>query len=213
MNGAPALDLVALTPDKDYREALAGLVENRRESLGIRPIHVEILVHPRRDPGCFREAPSILQTYQRRASWALVLFDYDGCGQEARSTEDLEADLEQRLACSGWSNRAGVIIVEPELENWLWSDSPHVDTVLGWSGRTPNLRRWLLENSHWPARHQKPPRPKESLEAALRRAGTRRSSSIYRQLAESVGLDRCQDRKFHRLRELLAHWFPANPVA
>ncbi len=212
MNTVPPIDLVALTPDKDYREALAGLLENRRQSLGIRSIHAELLVHPRRDPGCFHEAPSVLQTYQRRASRALVLFDHEGCGQEPRSTDELETDLEQRLASSGWSDRANVIIVEPELENWVWSDSPHVEAVLGWSGRVPDLRRWLLQNSYWPARQEKPPRPKETLEKALRMAGIRRSSSIFRQLAELVGLDRCKDRKFNRLRELLAHWFPATPA-
>jgi len=210
VNSMPPIDLVALVPGKDDREALAGLLESRWQSLGIRHIHAELLVHPRRDPGCFYEAPFVLQTYQRLATRALVLFDHEGCGQESRSSGDLEIDLEGRLARSGWDDRARVVVIEPELENWVWSDSPHVDAILGWSGRRPDLRRWLVENGFWPASCSKPPRPKETMDAALRQARVRRSSSIFRQLAESVSLDRCQDAKFGRLRQLLGGWFSSH---
>jgi len=208
MTPAFGIELVALVPGKDDREALMGLVNARQASLGIRTILAEVLVHPRRDPGCFREAPALLQPYQRRAEHALVLFDREGCGQEARSTAELEADLETRLSQSGWSGRARVIVLDPELEIWVWGDSPHLDAVIGWQGRSPSLRRWLADSGHWQAGQFKPLRPKETLDAALRKAGVRRSSSIFRQLAERVGLERCRDAKFLQLKQLLAAWFP-----
>lgn len=203
-----AIDLVALVPGKDDRETLAGLIEARQPSLAIRPIRAEVLVHPRRDPGCFHEAPALLQTFQRRAQRALVLFDHEGSGQENRPASELERDLEARLATYGWPDRAKVIVIEPELEIWVWSNSPQVELAVGWHGRRPGLRRWLADNNYWPAGQPKPARPKECLDAALRAGGVRRSSSIFRQLAETVGLERCQDSKFLQLKRLLALWFP-----
>jgi hypothetical protein len=205
------IDLVALVPGKDDREALAGLIETRQASLGIRAIRAELLVHPRRDPGCFHEAPAVLQSYQRRAHYALVIFDHEGCGQEARPAPELERELEERLSNSGWPARAKALVIEPELEVWVWSDSPQVDVALGWQGRSPHLRRWLADNLHWPAGPPKPARPKETLDAALREAGVRRSSSIFRQLAETVSLERCRDAKFLQLKQLLTLWFPERP--
>lgn len=208
MNGEFPLDLVVLVPGKDEREALDGLLSARGRSLQIRPLRSEMLVHPRRDPGCFHEAPAVLQPYQQRAAHALVLFDHEGSGQEQRSTEALVRDVEGRLSGSGWGDRARVLIIQPELEVWVWSDSLEVDIALGWEGRMPRLRDWLVERGFWPSDHLKPTRPKESFLAALREVRMKRSSSIYRQLAERVGLERCQDRSFADLKLLLGAWFP-----
>jgi hypothetical protein len=209
MNTDPPLDLVVLVPGKDDRETLDGLLSKRHESLGIRSIRYQILVHPRRDPGCFHEAPDILQVFQRRARRALVILDHEGSGQEKRALREVAADLKRRLAASGWGDRAAAIIIAPELETWVWSDSPHVDRTLGWGGRAPRLRDWLAAQGLWPANCQKPPRPKESFQAALREAKIRLSSAIFRELAERVGLKDCQDQTFQQFRDLMQDWFPA----
>ena len=209
MTGDPPLDLVILVPGKDDRETLDGLLKSRRESLGIRPVKYELLVHQHRDPGCFHEAPNVLQPFQRRARNALVMFDHEGSGLEERSRDDVIADLKGRISASGWGDRGEVILLEPELEIWVWSDSPNVDAVLGWTGHMPRLRDWMSEKGLWQTGEPKPKRPKESLIAALREVRMRRSSAIYRRLAEGVGLERCQDDEFQRLRILLRGWFPA----
>lgn len=208
MNHGFDLDLVALLPGKDDSETLDGLLSQRQESLGVRAIRHELLVHPRRDPGCFLEAPQVLQTYQRRARRALVMFDHEGSGQEDRPPGDVRAHLEGRLAAAGWQDRSGVLIMQPELENWVWSDSPEVDRVLGWEGRTPPLRDWLSQRQFWPPGALKPPRPKETLQAALREVRTPRSSALYRDLAERVSLERCTDASFQQFKELMRTWFP-----
>jgi hypothetical protein len=209
MIGAASLDLIVLVPGKDERETLDGLLSARCSSLGIRPVRHEILVHPRRDPGCFHEAPAVLQTYQRRAHHALVVLDHEGSGQEDRSPAQVAADLLRRMNESGWGNRAAAIVIEPELEIWVWSDSPHVDRVFGWQGRPPGLRQWLAIHGFWPEGQPKPARPKEGLLKALRQASVQRSSALYRQLAEKVSLERCHDASFQQLKEVLVGWFPA----
>lgn len=203
-----ALDLIILVPGKDEKETIDGLLSKRNESLGISKIKFEILVHPRRDPGCYNEAQDILQPYINRAEYALVIFDHEGSGQEQRSAGDLASDLKHRLSRSGWGNRVQVLVIEPELEIWVWSNSPQVDVSLGWSEHSTNLRKWLSNKGFWPDESPKPPRPKECLLMALREVRIRRSAAIYRQLAESVSLKRCQDPEFKRLRHILRSWFP-----
>ncbi len=208
MSGELPLDLVLLVPGKDDREALDGLLSKRHASFQIRPLRYDILVHPRRDPGCFREAPDILSTFLGRSRYALVIFDHEGSGQESTTAADLEADLKRRLAASGWEDRAEGLVIQPELEIWLWASYPHVDDALGWKGRNPDLRTWLAQEKLWTSGEPKPARPKEAMRAALREAQVRPSSSIFRRIAERVSLEACTDPAFRRLHDLLRQWFP-----
>jgi hypothetical protein len=208
MTPADVLDLVVLVPGKDERETLDGLLSARRESLGIPRVRYQILVHPRRDPGCFHEGPAVLQPYCHRARHALVLLDFEGCGQEERSVTEVSEDLKSRLSRSGWEDRAEVVVINPELEVWLWSDSPRVDAELGWSGRDLPLREWLTLKGWWRSGDPKPARPKEALEKVLREVCLPRSAAIYGRLARRVSLERCGDLSFAQLLMIFRTWFP-----
>jgi len=116
MIGDPPLDLVVLVPGKDDRQAVDGLLRDRRRSLGIRAIRYQVLVHPRRDAGCFHEAPAILQTFQRRASRALVILDHEGSGQERLAPVDVAAELKHRFAASGGGDCSEVRIFVDQVE-------------------------------------------------------------------------------------------------
>ena len=98
-------------------------------------------------------------------------------------------------------------MLTPELETWIWSNSPHVDEITGWKNRQPGLRPWLTEQGWFQEGRVKPARPKEAFEAALRKAQIPRSSSLYRQIAEKVSLERCTDKAFREFREILQNWF------
>jgi hypothetical protein len=80
--------------------------------------------------------------------------------------------------------------------------------VMGWSGRSPSLRRWLVREGWLHQDTLKPARPKAAFHSALRAAGVARSASLYQQIAETVSLQRCDDRSFGRLRSTLQEWFP-----
>ena len=104
-------------------------------------------------------------------------------------------------------------MLDPELEAWVWSNSPHVDDVAGWQNRRLPLRRWLISQGYLQEGATKPEQPKEALEAALRTVRKPRSASLYRQLAERVSLRRCNDPSFLELKTVLTAWFPAgNPL-
>jgi hypothetical protein len=208
MRAGEALDLIILVPGRDEREVLDGLLGERRPSLAIRDLRYEFATAVMRDSGCFRNAPAILRPYCDRAAHALVLFDHFGSGQSDHEADQVEDDLRARLAANGWDDRAEVLVIEPELEIWVWSASPVVDEILGWGERQPPLRQWLKEHGGWPEDQHKPPKPKASVEAALREARIPRSPRLYRKLAERVSLALCQDRAFQRLVTLLRRWFP-----
>ncbi len=164
-------DLVCLVADKNM-EATVGALLERPEALHTRPVQADIWVHPRRDPGCFREAPDFLRDQRTSYSHALVVLDraWDGASDDAAA---MKASLRERLGGDGWSD---VVVIEPELEVWVWSDSPHVDRCLGWEEREVRIRPWLERQGLWLADVTKPPDPKRAVEMGLREVGRPRSS-------------------------------------
>lgn len=203
------IDLYVLVADLDQQQTLLALLGQRAESLGIRTLTFEVTKHPQHDGGCFKTAPALLQSLQQHAQHAMVVLDREGSGAEDLASEAIETDIEARLARSGWDDRARAIAVDPEIENWVWTPSPHVDAILGWRGRTPSLRAWLQQQGFLAAGQRKPPRPKEAFRAALRESRIRPSAALFGELARAVSLERCEDRSFIRLRQTLREWFPA----
>jgi hypothetical protein len=209
VNGsAAASDLIVVTADIDAAGAIRALLE-RHQALSIRRITATVDRYVGRDSGCYRRAHEYLRPFISQFNYALVVFDRHGCGSEGRSRLLLEEDVQQRLRRNGWADRSAAIVLDPELEAWVWSDSPEVDRILGWTGRKPDLRTWLREQSLWPDDVSKPTHPKRAMQSALQHARKPRSPAVYRQLAESVGVQRCADPTFEKLRATLRRWFAA----
>jgi len=201
------LDLVCLVADKNMEATIQGLL-SRWRALSIREIYFKTLVHPRHDPGCFHDSEQVLRPFHRCADHALVLLDgaWDGApGNASQLQSKLQSCLDNAFGL-GW---ARAVVIDPELEAWVFSGSPHVENVFGWRGRQPSLRQALHQQGYWPSNARKPTRPKEAVEYALRESRTPRSSSLYRKLASIVSLQGCQDRAFLRFRSALQHWFGA----
>lgn len=205
-----SLDLVVLVPDKDIEQTLEGLLA-RPASLGIRVIEgMTIIVHPQRDPGVYHTAHELLRPYIGEASHALIVFDRAWEGAPSNDPEVLAGEVETRCRAT-WGDVVRCVCIEPEIESWVWSDSPHVGTVLGWENRE-ELRDWLRERGIWPSGASKPTDPKAAFEAATRQKRIVPSSSIFGDLARKVALRRCQDRSFSLLLEILRGWFPPRPA-
>jgi len=202
--------LVALVADKNIELALNGLL-SRHSSLGIRRVEAEIYVHPERDPGCLLRGHDFLRPFSTQYEYALLMLDRQGCGRENETRSALEEMTEQHLARAGWGSRAVAIVLDPELEVWVWAGSPHVERVLGWHGRSPTLRTWLEEVGMMSDQRGKPIHPKRAVEEALRIVGKPRSSALYGDLARSVTLESCTDPSFLKLRATLGEWFPQVP--
>lgn len=207
----PRHDLVVLAADKDTSQAVEGLLR-RPEALQVRPVSFEAVVHPQHDPGCQGNSAGLLALYRSTHRYALVIFDREGCGREQLAREDLEALVESQLVTAGWQDRCAVVVIDPELENWVWSSSPHVPAILGWAKRDQVLPAWLVDQGFLEeATQRKPGRPKEAVEAVLREVRKARSSALYKALANQVSLAGCQDPAFRKFCRVLRGWFPPLP--
>ena len=201
-------DLIVLAADKDMEQALKGLL-GRPEALGIRPIEADIRVSEQHDPACAQRGVNFLSFFSEQYQHGLLMFDHEGSGREHIPPQKLQEDLNQEFTRrSDWGERARAIVLVPELEAWVWSDSPHVAEVAGWKNQNPKLRRWLFEEGWLSEGEVKPERPKDAFEAALRTAKKPRSSSLYLQLAQRVSLAGCEDSAFLEFKEILRSWFP-----
>lgn len=202
-------DLVVLAADKDIEQTLIGLLD-RPQTPGIRAIDRDLFVHPQHDNGCRARGADFLRPLCRSYAHALVVFDLHGCGHEANGRIEVESEVETELSINGWGNRAEVVVIDPELEAWVWSDSAHVSRILGF-GSNVSLKQWLIEQRFLQQGQGKPENPKDAFEAALRQSRIRKSPVIFQELASRVGLTRCTNPSFRKLLATLRTWFPAEP--
>jgi hypothetical protein len=199
-------DLIVLVADNNMRAALASLL-HRHERLGIHPLQFDAYAHIRKDPGVFKTCQDFFRQFLLSHRYALAVFDWEGCGSNL-SADETRKLVQQNLDINGWKNRSAVIVIDPELENWIWSPSRHVARALGW-GDFPGLQRWLTQQQFLVPGQGKPLRPKEAMEAALRQVKLPRSSAIYAKVASTVDFENCSDGAFNHLVSTLRSWFPA----
>ncbi len=197
-------DLVILVSDKNMQFALKGAL-GRPESLGTRAIEFDFIVHPGRDGGARKTGPELLRLERSRFSHALLIFDFEGCGTDLPDAQGLETELDDRLS-NDWGGSSKAIVIDPELDIWVWGADNAVQPAISWP-RTEHVRQWLRSEGFAFDENDKPIRPKEALEAALRVARLPRSSAIYEAIARRISLRRCNDEAFVRLRRKLSEWF------
>lgn len=209
--------LAVVVPDGAYPLVIGRLLQSRAESLGTRPVELEIVKDILRDSS--GETASILRPYLSSVSHALVIRDLEGSGWESRGAAALEAALRTDLERNGWQNRPlEVIVVEPEIEIWLRFDSRHLADLVETKARKkkdmsallfPEICTSAIARHGGLGSHGKPIRPKEVLEEILREFGIQRSNSLYDWLAERESLRGCKVASFRRLAARLQEWFPA----
>ena len=210
-------DLFVVVPDLDAENTMKTLLTQRQEALGIvldfipaPPPQGDLLRYSGRDAGCYLDAVELLRPPQRTHNHALICFDRHGSGAVRGSSEDIECEVEENLRRSGWpESSTAAIIIDPELEVWVWADSVEVANALGWNNDMQTLREHLYKKGLWVPEQMKPREPKEAMQESVRAkrkpGGT---GPLFAQLAKNVGLRSCQDRSFNKFRAILQQWFP-----
>lgn len=204
-------NLFVLVADLDMENALHALL-TRSTSLGIHDITFDIERHPGRDAGCRAHAVEHLRPFLGSYDRALVVFDRYGSGSDD-PRDCIGKALDGKLRANGWPDqRAKVIVIEPELEAWLWAGSPVLSQALGWGSAYGDLRRWLVSRGLWSPDSPKPEDPKKAMRAAMRHRRTPWSSRLFAGLGQSMSFSRCRDPAFTELRDTLRAWFPPTPT-
>jgi len=199
--------LIVLTADKDAEYGIRSLLENRRSALLIREIDFQCVVHPRHDAGVRLRCAEFLRAFLRTHKRTLVIFDKEGCGDESRSAEQIERSTEELLSANGWGDRCAAIVLVPELESWIWDGGVSARKAAGLA--TAQEAKSLLMQAGFLAPGQiKPARPKEAFEALLRAARTKRSASLFSDMARDVDMAKCTDSAFQKFARTLQTWFP-----
>ena len=165
-----------------------------------------LVAHGQNDPGLYTRANEFLQPYASTHRHAIVIVDAEWSGSPGRDA--ILQRLNQHLLNAGWLNDSGcAVVIDPELESWVWQDSLHVCSALGFDGTFDALRTTLENQGFWQPNEAKPDRPKEAVEWTLRQSKKGRSSAIYQQLATRVTARGCIDPAFSTLRDALFRWF------
>ena len=200
-------DLFVLTADADMKALVESLL-GRHHSLRIREIAFDIESYHNHDGGCRTGAVEYLRPFMTEYRHAIVMFDWHGCGSES-PREEIQKEIEKSLEANGWSEgRAKVIVIEPELEAWVWNGSLHVPKTLKWDrGDYDDLRSWLYCQELWPKSLSKPPEPKIAMERVLRESRTQKSSRIFAKIGQKVKFSGCTDPAFCEFQSTLRKWF------
>lgn len=166
-----------------------------------------LVAHGQNDPGLYTRANEFLQPYASTHRHAVIIVDAEWGGSPGEDA--ISKRLNQHLLNAGWLDESGcAVVIAPELENWVWQESPHVCSVLGYDGTFVALRTRLENEGFWQPTKAKPDRPKEAVEWTLRQSKKARSSAIYQKLATRITARGCTDPAFHTLRNALLRWFP-----
>jgi hypothetical protein len=197
-------DLIILAADKSMEFALRGAL-GRPESLGIRPISFDVLVHPGRDGGVRTSGAQLLRLERSRYSHALAVLDHEGSGSHLDASAE-EGLLDRQLAAA-WEDLGKAIVIKPELDSWMWGTDHGLAQAIGWRFDTP-IRSWVREQGFAFNADSKPVRPKEALEQVFEKCRQQISASLYQAIASKISLTRCTDPAFLRLRAKLQEWFP-----
>ena len=157
------------------------------------------------DPGLYTRGHELLRPYLNTHAHAIVVLDSEWDGSPGAVA--INSYISGHLHKSGWNkNNCKVIVIDPELENWIWQRNDHVASALGFDSFS-NFSNTISVDV-WPDGQAKPSQPKETLEAVLRNKRIPRSSSIYKNITSRVSVSSCQDQSFRLFKSTLQIWFP-----
>jgi hypothetical protein len=208
-------ELLVYVADSNMAEAVAGLLARSgvHYAIGCAPFAFDArtdikIATGQNDPGVYTRANLLMRPFFQEYRRAVVIIDEEWEGSPG--AEQIAYVLRQHLDEAGWEGELGLpLVVSPEADTWLWTRTDHTAKALGWEGWIA-LEKELAQEGWWDAEQPKPPKPKEAAEWALRRGSKRipRSSRLYRQVAGSVSLTRCEDPALLAFLAQLRLWFP-----
>lgn len=206
-------DCVFFVADKTMQETFLGFLtrEDRFEQLECGAFEFDpnqdlFFAAGQNDPGLFTRAGELLKPFTNTHRKLVVVLDCDWDASPGQTV--IIQQISEQLAASGWEdNQFIVIAIDPELEQWIWQDSPILADELRHLGPV-SLRSSLQARGLWPEGLLKPPTPKELFNQLRQENRVKKSSSIYKRIATAVPVAACQDNEFKRLVAQLQAWFP-----
>jgi hypothetical protein len=202
----PQRDLIFLVADGSMEQLVRGFFGQPmcHRKLGCGRFTVEpadIIVASRRDPEVYGLAHELLRPYVATHRRAVVMLDtaWEGSPGPKKIQKQIASYIERE-----WDEFA-VVVLDPELEAWVWQDNPNLAAALGCP---PDFRQILARSGHWPVGRTKPADPKDALEHLRLHYRADRSKAVFHRVASRVSVKNCVDPAFQQLRDTLRDWFP-----
>lgn len=184
-------------------------------SIGTRPIafdpEKDLLDVATNDPGVFINAPSLSRSVLTTHRNLVVLLDEQWDNKKTPGADNITAKLSDQLIKNGWDqDRFAVIVISPELENWIWQDNPELADIFKFRNiqNFSSIGQYLSDQNKWNHVTGKPIQPKETLNDLCRRAGSRPDRRSFELVVSRVNVSRCKDASFQTLLSRLRYWFP-----
>ena len=159
-------------------------------------------------PGTYTTGEELMRPFQKTHRHAVLMLDAQWDGSPGAAA--IRTDLSNRILVTGWPADAfKVIVIEPELEAWIWQRNQRLATALKFGSVAEMVKAVHDAKVDWPNGQAKPSRPKEALEAvATRKRKIGYSSALHRAITTTISLAGCRDNAFLELRQTLQRWFP-----
>ncbi|RRJ95656.1 hypothetical protein Ga0100231_016590 [Opitutaceae bacterium TAV4] len=161
----------------------------------------------------YQDGAELLRAQRGSYARALVILDQQFPGSPG--AENIRAEMLTSLHASGWpADSVDVVVIQPCLEAWLWSDDVHVEAAFGHT-RPPSLRSVMEAEGYWPAGAAKPAPNgtgadlKAATAFALHRGQQKLHSLTFRKVFGSPrNISLCVEPGFQQMSATLQRWFP-----
>jgi hypothetical protein len=166
------------------------------------------------DGGIWKHAADNLRPFRAKYEHAVVILDADFAPNPGADV--LRQDISAAMLRSGWpTERFLVVIIEPELEAWLWAPNLNVAQAFGF-GDFERLRAALERENVWNRGEAKPHDLKAARNFAAKQGGKKTGGPIFKAVFSTISqaaCERCEERGFICLRNALQEWFPRGKEA
>jgi hypothetical protein len=159
------------------------------------------------DGGIHRRAHALLRPYLPSHQNAVVMLDQHFGGRLPAAV--VRGEILNNLLRNGWSTECvEVVVIDPELEVWLWQrGNPHIARAFRYN-ESVSLEVFLEAAGFWPATALKPARPKDAARLLIRQCNAGVPMVVYSRIVENISVRGCQDPAFNLLASALRRWFP-----
>ena len=204
-------DLLVYAADADAQAFMRSIL-TKHQALGIRFIAFDVERHPQRDAGMVQSGAELTRMQKGKYDKALLMWDHHGSGRDHKhSSEVVENEIQSKLDSFTWAGNSAVIVLVPELEQWLWYCESALLTH--YNQTKIQLGKWLEEYASKAGNLVeilKKEQPKEIFEwvvrERLKRTISPRDFEEMGKLAGVGGLMGCET--FCSVVETLRGWFP-----
>ncbi len=161
------------------------------------------------DGGLWKHAHTNLTPFKEEYRRAVIVLDADF--EPHPGSETLQADISRNMLAAGWEeNSFCVVVIDKELEAWLWAPNLNVAKAFGHND-FEQMRAALAAKQLWDDGAPKPNDLKRARDLAAKLGGKRTGSPIFRGVFGGISkraCDLCQEEGFTSMRAAIRTWFP-----